>query len=124
MCGCNFRSCCEHHEAQHERNFPVLESKLVMQHARPTLRKIFTDTLRREGKNAPVLAWPLACGGKTAEHAKAVSFSDGVLTVTVPDKAWRQQLQSFSGQYLASLNQLSSEPVKSIDFVMMNQPER
>jgi predicted nucleic acid-binding Zn ribbon protein len=95
-----------------------------MQHARPTLRKIFADALRREGKNAPMLAWPLACGGKTAEHTNAVSFSDGVLTVAVPDKAWRQQLQSFSGQYLASLNQLSSEPVNSIDFVMMNQPER
>jgi hypothetical protein len=95
-----------------------------MQHARPTLRKIFTDTLRREGKNGPMLAWPLACGAKTAERTNAISFSDGVLTVTVPDKGWRQQLQSFSGQYLASLNQLSSEPVKSIDFVTMNQPER
>ncbi len=105
-------------------NFPVLESKLAMQHARPTLRKIFSETLRREGTNGPVLAWPLACGSKTAEHTNALSFIDGVLTVAVPDNAWRQQLQSFRGQYLASLNQLSSEPVKSIDFVMMNRPQR
>jgi hypothetical protein len=95
-----------------------------MQHARSTLRKIFGETLRREGKNAPLLAWPLACGARTAERTSAVGFVDGVLTVAVPDKAWRQQLLSFSGQYLATLNQLSSEPVNSIDFVMMNQSGR
>jgi hypothetical protein len=106
-----------------EPDFPVLESKLAMQHARLTLRKIFTATLAREGKDAPLMAWPLACGGKTAERTSAIAFADGVLTVAVPDKAWRQQLQSFSRQYLASLNQLSAEPVNSIEFVMMNQPK-
>ena len=81
-----------------EPDFPVLESKLAMQHARFTLRKIFTATLAREGKDAPLMAWPLACGGKTAERTSAIAFADGVLTVAVPDKAWRQQLQSFSRQ--------------------------
>ncbi len=41
-----------------------------MQHARSTLRKIFSDTLRREGIDAPLLAWPLACGAKTAREDK------------------------------------------------------
>jgi hypothetical protein len=89
-----------------------------MQHASSTLRKIFTETLRREGADAPLLAWPLACGAKIARRASVVSFVDGVLTVAVPDKVWRQQLQSFGGQYLAALNQLSCEPVSRIDFVI------
>ena len=87
-----------------------------MQHARPTLRKIFTDIVRREGSDGPVIAWPLVCGAKTAERTTAVNFADGVLTIAVPDEAWRQQLQSFVPQYLVALNQMVSEPVSSIDF--------
>lgn len=93
-----------------------------MQHARSTLRKIFTDTLRREGKDAPLLAWPLACGSSTAERATAVQFQDGVLTVAVVDKRWRHELQDMASQYLAALNQISSEPVRRIDFVSPETP--
>ncbi len=88
-----------------------------MQHARSTLRKIFSAIVRRESNNAPLLAWPLACGAQTAERTSAVSFADGVLTVCVPDEAWRRQLQSLSPQYLAALNQITPEPVSKIDFV-------
>ncbi len=95
-----------------------------MQHARSTLRKIFADTLRREGKDAPILGWPLACGSRTAERTAAVGFADGVLTVTVPDNAWRQQLQSLTPRYLAALNQITSEKVTRIEFVTSNQPQR
>jgi len=87
-----------------------------MQHARATLRKIFTDVVRREGSGGPVMAWPLACGGKIAARTTALSFADGVLTVAVPDEAWRQQLRSFVPQYLAALNQMVAEPVKDIEF--------
>jgi predicted nucleic acid-binding Zn ribbon protein len=86
-----------------------------MQHARTTLKKIFSDMVRREG-DGPLLAWPLACGGKIADRTTALSFADGVLTVAVPDDAWRQQLQSFVPQYLAALNQMVAEPVRSIEF--------
>jgi hypothetical protein len=89
-----------------------------MQHARATLRKIFTDTLRREGDRAPLLAWPLACGASTAERTTAVAFADGVLTVAVPDKTWQHQLQSLSRQYLAALKQITSQPVDKIEFVL------
>jgi hypothetical protein len=92
-----------------------------MQHARATLRKIFTDTLRREGDSAPLLAWPLACGASTAERTTAVGFANGVLTVAVPDKTWQVQLQDLSRQYLAALNQISSEPVSKIEFVPMHR---
>ena len=94
-----------------------------MQHARSTLRKIFADTLRREGSDAPLLAWPLACGAKTAERTQAVNYSDGVLTVAVPDNTWRNQLLSLSPRYLAALQQITSEPVKQIHFVTASQPK-
>lgn len=89
-----------------------------MHHARSTLMKIFTDTLRREGgDDAPLLAWPLACGATTADKTRAVSYAEGVLTVAVPDASWRRQLQSLSGQYLAALNRISTHPVSRIHFV-------
>ena len=95
-----------------------------MQHARATLTKIFRDTLHREGSNAPLLAWPLACGAKTAERTSAIGFADGVLTVSVPDEIWRHQLQSLSPHYLASLNQITPTPVNKINFVALNGSER
>jgi len=95
-----------------------------MQHASATLRKIFRQTVRSEGGSAPVLAWPLACGAKTAERTNAINFAEGVLTVSVPDEAWRRQLQSFSSQYLAALNQVTPEPVNRINFVTVNSTER
>ena len=57
-----------------------------MQHASSTLRKIFSETLRREGSAAPMLAWPLACGTKTADRTQAISFAEGILTIAVPDE--------------------------------------
>ena len=88
-----------------------------MQHAGGTLRKIFTDALRREGSDAPVLAWPLACGARTAERTRALSFAAGLLTVSVPDRRWQQELQGLEARLLAALNQLSAEPVSRINFV-------
>ncbi len=90
-----------------------------MQHARLTLTKLFKEALRRQGADAPLLAWPLACGSKTAERAKALSFANGVLTISVPDENWRQQLQSFAPQYLAALNQVTPETVNKIDFAKL-----
>lgn len=94
-----------------------------MQHARSTLRKIFSDTLRREGVDAPLLAWPLACGAKTAARTNAVAYADGVLTVAVPDNTWRNQLLSLSPRYLAALQQITAEPVSRINFVIPGQPQ-
>ncbi len=71
-----------------------------------------------------MLAWPLACGASTAERTSAVHFADGVLTVAVPDKTWKDQLQGLSRQYLTALNQISSEPVSAIQFVAADRAER
>jgi len=96
-----------------------------MRHASTTLKKIFAETLRREaGDDAPLLAWPLACGSKVAEKTSAIGCADGVLTVEVHDAAWQQQLQSFERQYLAALKQISAQPVNAIRFVVKNKHER
>jgi predicted nucleic acid-binding Zn ribbon protein len=96
-----------------------------MRHASTTLKKIFADTLRREaGDDAPLLAWPLACGSKVAEKTSAIGYADGVLTVEVPDAAWQQQLQGLNQQYLAALKPISTQPVNAIKFVARNQRER
>lgn len=97
----------------------------VMRPASSTLKKIFADTLRREGgDNAPLLAWPLACGSKVAEKTSAIGYADGVLTVEVADATWRQQLEGLSRQYIVALKQISAQPVNAIKFVVRNQTER
>lgn len=96
----------------------------AMQHAGSTLKKIFADTLRQQsGEDAPLLAWPLACGAKVAERTSAIGYAKGVLTVEVPDAAWQQQLQSFSQHYLAALGPVSAQPVSSIKFVVKGHSE-
>jgi hypothetical protein len=96
-----------------------------MQPAGPTLKKIFADTLRREaGDEAPLLAWPLACGAKVAEKTTAIGYADGVLTVEVPDAAWQHQLQSLHVQYLAALKPISTRPVNEIQFVVRGRGQR
>jgi hypothetical protein len=94
-----------------------------MQHASSTLRKIFGNALSKEGADAPLLAWPLACGSKIGEKTSAVAYADGTLTVAVPDETWRRQLQSFSGQYLNALRQISPATIDKIEFVVTNKPE-
>ena len=95
-----------------------------MQHAASTLRKIFRQNVCREGSDAPLRAWPLACGSKIADRAKAVSYVDGTLTVAVPDETWRRQLQSFAVQYLSALNQISPAKVERLNFIVGAQPRQ
>lgn len=96
-----------------------------MQHASSTLKKIFANTLRREaGDDAALLAWPLACGAKVAEKTSAIGYTEGVLTVEVPDVAWQQQLQGLERQYVAALRPISGQPVTAIKFVVRNRNEQ
>jgi Dna[CI] antecedent DciA-like protein len=97
----------------------------LMQHAGPTLKKIFAQTLRREaGDGAALLAWPLACGAKVAEKTAAISYADGLLTVEVPDATWQHQLQGLHQQYLAALKPISAQPVNAIKFVVKGRAQR
>jgi predicted nucleic acid-binding Zn ribbon protein len=90
-----------------------------MQHARGTLKKIFAENVcAKAGDEAPLLAWPVACGGAVASRTRALSFVDGMLVVAVPDAVWRNQLQFMSQQYLAGMNQIAGQTVRSISFVV------
>ena len=90
-----------------------------MEHVAPGLEKIVAASLRRAGAGeAPVLAWPLACGARVAERTRAVDFADGILRVEVPDAGWRAELQALAGQYLAVINRYVAEDVKRVEFVI------
>ncbi len=90
-----------------------------MEHAAAGLQKIMTHTLRRVPANdAPLLAWPLACGHAVGERTRAMDFSDGILRVEVPDASWRAELKALAPQYVAVINRYVRESVKRIEFVI------
>jgi Dna[CI] antecedent, DciA len=90
-----------------------------MQPASAGLEKVVADSLRRvSADEAPVLAWPLACGHKVAERTRAVSWANGVLRVEVPDLGWRSELQALAPRYVAAINRYVSQSVKRIEFVV------
>jgi len=87
-----------------------------MDHARDGLQKIVVDAIRRApAADAPVLGWPLACGPTVAARTRALSFSEGVLNIEVPDHLWRNELLALVPKYLATLNQFAK--VKRIEFI-------
>ncbi len=90
-----------------------------MEQARNTLQKIVADTLRRLPPNeVPLVAWEFAAGRAVAEKTKALAFSDGILTVEVPDATWRAQLSSMAPHFLSSLRTFSATTVERIEFVL------
>jgi predicted nucleic acid-binding Zn ribbon protein len=89
-----------------------------MERAAAGLQKIVADALRRTPPaQAPLLAWPLACGTAVAERTRALACSQGVLRVEVPDAGWRAELQALAPQYLAVINRFVPGNVKRIEFV-------
>src|SRR5579864_7632179 len=68
----------------------VLESGSSVERIAPALEKIVSGSLRRApAGQAPILAWPLACGSAVAARTSALSFDNGILRVEVPDAGWR-----------------------------------
>jgi len=88
-----------------------------MQPASSSLEKIVADSLRK-APDAPLLAWPLACGRRVAERTKAVAWNEGVLVVEVPDAAWLHELRALAPRYVATVNRYVSDSVKRIEFVV------
>jgi Dna[CI] antecedent, DciA len=85
----------------------------------PALEKIVASSIRRApAGQAPVLAWPLACGSAVAARTTALGFEKGVLRVEVPDAGWRGELRHLAPQYLAVINRYSNSPVSKIEFVV------
>lgn len=91
-----------------------------MQPAAVGLEKIVIESLRRvPAEEAPVLAWPLACGHGVAERTRAIRWADGILCVEVPDVGWRNELQALAPRYVAAMNRYVSHTVKRIEFIVV-----
>lgn len=88
-----------------------------LQHAARSLERVVTKSLyRAPAEDAPMLAWPLACGPAVAERTRALDFAHGVLRVEVPDSGWRNELRSLAPRYLAEINRYVS--IERIEFVL------
>src|SRR2546430_11235644 len=90
-----------------------------MEHAAAGLEKIVTNALRRvPAREAPLLAWPLACGHAVGERTRAMDFADGILRVEVPDANWPAEFKMLAPQYIAVINCYASEGVKGLELVI------
>ncbi len=90
-----------------------------MQRARTGLKKIMANALKHSApEEGPMLAWPLVCGAAVAAKTRAVSFAAGVLQVEAQDETWRRQLADFAPSYVAALNEMVSERVQRVEFVV------
>ena len=88
-----------------------------MERSRAELKTLAATILRGASpEEAVTLSWPLVCGSRIAQSTKAISFSDGVLRVAVPDAAWRTELAGYMPQYLYQLTQLTGVAVEKIQF--------
>ena len=83
------------------------------------LEKIVMSSLRRVPlAEAPLLAWPLACGSVVAERTRALEFANAVLRVEVPDAGWKREMQGLAPRYVAQLNRYAGQKVVRIEFVI------
>ena len=90
-----------------------------MDHTRSTLQKVIVQALNRlPPDEVPLAAWEFAAGSAVAEKTAALSFDRGVLTVEVPNAAWRLQLRDMAGQYIAALNRYSAQKIERVEFVL------
>jgi hypothetical protein len=89
-----------------------------LEHASHGLEKIVAEALRQSPADAPLLAWPLACGSRVAERTKALSFDQGILTVEAPDAAWRAELQELAPRYVRNIQRYTGQRVRGITFVL------
>ena len=90
-----------------------------MQPAGSGLDKVVTRFLRKAPPaEAPLLAWPVACGSAVAARTRAVEFTAGVLRIEVPDAGWRRELQVLAPRYLAALNRYLKDRVDEVEFVV------
>jgi hypothetical protein len=93
-----------------------------MEHGRTELHRIFADALKNAtAEQAPMLAWPMVCGGSVAKKTRAVGFQSGVLHVHVPDRQWRIELEELAGEYVRALNELVKKKVARIEFMVPNE---
>jgi Dna[CI] antecedent, DciA len=96
--------------------------RLNLERAGVGLEKIVAGSLRHVSQDqAPLLAWPFACGSAVAERTRATHFSDAVLRIEVPDAGWKRELQNLAPRYLAALNRYTGNTVERVEFVIRPQ---
>lgn len=72
-------------------------------------------------------AWPVAAGHALAARTSVSAYQDRVVTVTVPDKAWSDQLWGVRERLRSELANVSRLPVTDILFLLppdQQRPER
>jgi aspartyl-tRNA(Asn)/glutamyl-tRNA(Gln) amidotransferase subunit C len=126
LCGANFLS--ELHPFASARNAKIkLRFKRIycrdkewkVEMAGPELERIVAQSLRQAPPmQAPLMAWPVVCGSAVAERTHALSFSDGVLRVAVPNSGWKAELQGLAPRYLSVINKYTLQPIRRIEFVI------
>jgi hypothetical protein len=90
-----------------------------MQPAGLGLSNIVARSLRKApAEQAPLLAWPLACGSSVAERTHALDFAEGILRVEVTDAGWRKELQALAPRYVAAINRYVAQKVTRVEFVV------
>lgn len=98
--------------------------KSSLQPASAGLDKVVARSVKKAPpEQAPLLAWPLACGSAVAARTRAVEFTGGVLCVEVPDAGWRRELQALAPRYLATLNRYCVDAVTRVDFVIAGRKQ-
>jgi predicted nucleic acid-binding Zn ribbon protein len=97
---------------------PMLKSHR-MEPVAASIDRLTRELLRRLPANEAALnAWPLVCGSRVSEKAVAQTLQEGVLTIQVPSKEWSTELYGLRSTYLDRLNQLCTEKITEIKFVV------
>lgn len=100
------------------------KKKPSMQQAAAGLDKVLARSMRNAPTGeAPLLAWPLACGSAVAARTRALDFVDGVLHVEVPDAGWRRELQALAPRYLATLSRYGADGITRVEFVIAGRKQ-
>jgi hypothetical protein len=100
------------------------KKKPSMQPAATGLDKVLARSIRKAPTaEAPLLAWPLACGSAVAARTRALDFADGILHVEVPDAGWRRELQALAPRYLATLSRFGADGITRVEFVVAGRKQ-
>jgi hypothetical protein len=90
-----------------------------LQPAAAGLEKLIARSVRKApAREAPLLAWPVACGSAVAARTRALELVDSILRIEVPDIGWRRELQTLAPRYLAILNRYVANSVTRIEFIV------
>lgn len=96
-----------------------------MESIKNDLQSLNSGLLKKcEPHEVPLLAWPMVSGPIVSQKTEARHFSDGVLTISVPDHGWKTQLSELSSRYIVSLNKLLPTKVTRIEFVVKQEEAR